>query len=176
MKPITFLAALLLLLIFHFSVFTFHCEAQIPQALNYQAVLRNSSGNPFINTTACMRFSIRNGQFNPIIYQETQSVTTNGFGLFTVKLGTGTVVTGPFAAITWNTGNQYLQAEMDLSCTNTWTYMGTTELLTVPFAFYAASGTPGPTGAIGANGIDGSTGATGINGATGATGTNGTNA
>ena len=151
MKKITILVAMMLLV-------TIGAMAQVPQALNYQAVLRNASGNPFINTTACMRFSIRNGQLNPIIYQETQSVTTNGFGLFTVKLGTGTVVIGPFAAITWNTGNQYLQAEMDLSCSNTWTDMGTSELLTVPYAFYAASGTPGPTGATGADGATGQTG------------------
>ena len=80
------------------------------------------------------------------------------------------MVIGPFSAITWNTANQYLQVEMDLACTNIWTDMGISELLTVPYAFYSANGTPGATGATGATGTNGTNGTDGATGATGATG------
>jgi hypothetical protein len=63
MKPITFLAALLLT--FPFSLFTFHCEAQVPQGINYQAVARNSSGNPIINQNSCLKLSIHTGMAGP---------------------------------------------------------------------------------------------------------------
>ncbi|MEI6815887.1 MAG: hypothetical protein WCL14_04690 [Bacteroidota bacterium] len=131
-KSVTFLAALLLLII---SVF-----AQVPQGVNYQAIARNSAGSPIINSNICLRISIDSGSASgPVLYSETQSVTTNAFGLFTLKVGMGTLVSGNFTTIPWNLGNQYLGVEMDLSCANSWTSLGTAQLLTVPYAFYAAS-------------------------------------
>jgi hypothetical protein len=62
-----------------------------------------------------------------------------------------TIDSGLFNTITWNTGNQYLQIAMDLTCTNTYTDLGTSQLLTVPYAMYASSGAGGPTGATGAD-------------------------
>ena len=148
MKPITFLAALLLT--FPFSLFTFHCEAQVPQGINYQAVARNSSGNPIINQNICLKLSIHTGMAGPVVYWEKDSVLTNAFGLFTLKLGMATIDSDLFNTITWNTGNQYLQVEMDLTNTNTYTDLGTSQLLTVPYAMYASSGAGGATGATGA--------------------------
>ncbi len=131
-KSVTFLAALLLLII---SVF-----AQVPQGVNYQAIARNSAGSPIINSNICLRISIDSGSASgPVLYSETQSVTTNAFGLFTLKVGMGTLVSGNFTTIPWNLGNQYLGVEMDLSCANSWTSLGTAQLLTVPYAFYAVS-------------------------------------
>ena len=147
MKTVTFLTTLLLL-IFHFSLFTFHCEAQVPQGFNYQAVARNSSGNPIINQNSCLKLSIHTGMAGPVVYWEKDSVLTNAFGLFTLKLGMATLDSGLFNTITWNTGNQYLQVGMDLTCSNTYTDLGTSQLLTVPYAMYASSGAGGPTGAI----------------------------
>ncbi len=189
------LTKLALALLFTASCMAITAFAQtVPQAVNYQAIARNSAGNPLINQTLCMRFSIDSASASgPIQYRETQTVTTNGFGLFTIKLGMGTVVQGVFANIPWHLGNQYLQAEMDLGCSNNWVDMGTSQLLTVPYAFYAgsgggptgptgptgpaglngASGPTGPTGPAGANGATGPTGPSGINGATGPSGVTG---
>ncbi len=167
MKTKSFLSAVMLLL----AIISF---GQVPQALNYQAILRNASGGPYINTAACLRFSIHSGSNGPVAYQETQNVTTNAFGLFTVKIGTGTVTIGSFGAIVWSNGNQYMQVEMDLTCSNSWTDMGSSELLTVPYAFYAANGPVGPTGATGITGATGPTGPSGSQGITGVTGNTGT--
>ncbi len=159
---------------------------QVPQGMNYQAIARNAGGNPWLNRTICLRLTIHSGTgTGPIQYQETQVSTTNTFGLFTLKVGMGTVTQGTFNTIPWSAGNQYLQVEMDSSgACSTWSDMGASELLTVPYAMYAGSGGNGPTGATGAagtNGTNGATGATGApgingtNGATGATGNNGIN-
>ncbi len=72
-----------------------------PQAVNYQAVARDGSGNILPNTTLCLRFTVNDG-VNPGTpeYQEVHlSVTTNQFGLFTLEIGQGTPTFGYFC---WN--------------------------------------------------------------------------
>jgi hypothetical protein len=81
-----------------------------------------------------------------LVYWEKDSVLTNAFGLFMLKLEWQSRTSGNsglFNTITWNTGNQYLQVAMDLTCSNTYTDLGTSQLLTVPYAMYASSGAGG---------------------------------
>ncbi len=147
--------------------------AQVPQSMNYQAILRNAQGNILGNTSLAVRFTISDS-VNPgtELFQETHSgVATNQFGLFTVSIGTGTTTFGSFTSIPWATGHKYLQVEVDVNQTGTYTTMGNTELLSVPYALYAATaGNGGTTGATGPVGLTGATGTTGNDGATGATG------
>jgi hypothetical protein len=161
-------------------------NAQVPQALNYQAVARDASGNLLANQTVGIKINIHQGSLSgSIVYSETFAPTTNQFGLFTIPIGQGTVVSGSFSGITWSTGNYWLQVQMDPTGGATYANMGTDQLLTVPYAMYAAnagtSGATGPTGTIGVTGATGTgtTGATGATGAgltgnTGPTGANGT--
>src|SRR3972149_5155956 len=79
--------------------------AQSPQAFKYQAVARNASGNELVNSNITVRATIHD--LNPtgtILYQETFSVTTNQFGLFSINIGQGAVVQGNFTTIPWATG------------------------------------------------------------------------
>jgi len=156
--------------------------AQAPQGLNYQAVARNSAGAILQNRNVSIRFTITNDNGGPILYQETQSASTNQFGLFTLNVGNGTPVSGTFSSITWAAITPWLQVEMDPSGGTAYVHMGTSPLLSVPYALYAASGNQGPagsqgiqgeTGATGLQGIQGETGATGPQGSTGATGATG---
>jgi hypothetical protein len=155
-------------------------RGQVPQGINYQGVARDVNGLVLQNTVINVRLSILSGgPSGPVEYAESHSVLTNQFGLFTVMIGGGTPITGTFAAIPWNNGNQWLQTEMDFGGNNFVT-MGTSQLLTVPYAFYALnagvvgpSGPAGPTGAAGNTGATGATGPAGSTGATGATGASG---
>lgn len=174
----TFIAFISALLMF---VLIGQLSAQVPQAFNYQAVARNAAGDILENQTVGLKLTIHQGSSSGIIvYSETHSPTTNQFGLFTVALGQGTVVSGTFSSITWSTGNYWLQVQMDPAGGTTYANMGTDQLLTVPFAMYAdnagtsgATGATGPTGPAGANGADGATGPAGPAGANGATGATG---
>ena len=152
-------------------------SAQVPQALNYQAVARNASGNLITNQLVGLRLSILAGSSTGIVsYEETQSASTNQFGLFTIAIGIGTPVTGTFNSINWSTGQYWLKIEMDATGGTSYVAMGTAQLLSVPYALYAASsGTAGATGPTGANGATGTVGATGVTGPTGSTGTAGAN-
>ena len=112
--------------------------AQLPQAMNYQAVARNSNGTLLPNANIGLRFSILdNSPSGTVQYAETQNTLTNQFGLFTVNIGQGTVQTGAFAFISWYTGNKYLQVEMDATGGTSYSFTSTSPLLSVPFALVA---------------------------------------
>ncbi len=169
--------SILLLLVSYISLLA---NAQIPQLVNYQAVARDAQGTVLTNQSVGLRFSVHDGNSTgTVVYQETQAATTNQFGLFTVAIGSGTVVQGTFATVNWGSGDKYLQVEIDPTGGIVYADMGTAQLLSVPYALYAGNSMPGATGATGsqgptgADGNDGATGATGPQGATGATGPQG---
>ncbi|HZV68231.1 MAG TPA: tail fiber domain-containing protein [Saprospiraceae bacterium] len=150
--------------------------SQTPQGLNYQAVARNSDGTIFQNRNIKIQFSITDGEAGSLIYQENQSVATNQFGLFTVKIGNGNPTAGNFSTIPWSEIKAWLQVDMDAEGGNAFVSMGSSELLSVPYALYAASGNPGPqgpkgdTGETGPQGIQGQAGETGPQGPDGSEG------
>lgn len=136
MKP--FLLALL-------TVICFLSYSQVPQTINYQAVARNTSGNILPNQFISIELSIRDGSPTAtIVYQEIDTATTNQFGLFTVAIGSGQVQVGTnLTAVNWSTGSKYLQVAFDPTGGSNFTNMGTTQLLSVPYALYAASSADG---------------------------------
>ena len=112
--------------------------AQVPDAFNYQAVLRNSSGDIISNQNVSFRISIlQNSENGTAVYVETQSEQTNQFGLINLKIGEGTVVSGSFDPGAWGFQSHYIKIEMDASGGNSYSELGTSPLLAVPFAFHA---------------------------------------
>ena len=122
-----------------------------------------------------MQISILQGSSTGIpVYVETQTPSTNANGLVSLEIGTGTVISGTFAAINWAAGPYFIKTETDPTGGTVYTIAGTNELLSVPYALYAANGgTPGPTGATGPPGPTGLTGPTGATGPAGPTGLTG---
>lgn len=113
-------------------------RAQVPDAVNYQAIARDANGAALVSQTIGLRVSILQGsQFGPVEYTETHSVGTNQFGLFSIKIGRGLPVTGTFAGVQWENADQWLQVEMDPNGGSSYFLMGTSELLSVPYAIYA---------------------------------------
>ena len=115
----------------------------VPQALNYQAVLRDNTGHILSNHPVNLRTSILDSSSNGnLIYRETFSVTTNQFGLFTVTLGKGNVVAGNFSNINWGLQDKWLSVEADISGSGNYLLYGNSQLVSVPYALYASkSGT-----------------------------------
>ncbi|HLF63359.1 MAG TPA: tail fiber domain-containing protein [Saprospiraceae bacterium] len=166
--------ALTLLVSFTYSMLSTHSlSAQAPQGLNYQAVARTTAGEILENRNISLRFTITDNNGGPVVYQETHSTTTNQFGLFTLNIGNGTPVSGTFSSINWAAVSPWLVVEMDQSGGNAYVHMGTSPLLSVPYALFAESGNEGPGGPQGIPGEEGEPGAQGPMGETGATGTQG---
>lgn len=112
--------------------------AQAPQKMSYQSVIRNSSNQLVTSHTVGMRVSILQGSANgSAVYVETQTPATNANGLVTIEIGEGTPVTGTFAGIDWSTGIYYIKTETDPAGGTTYTITGTSQLLSVPYAFFA---------------------------------------
>jgi len=132
MKKITFLFFVLMTL--HFSFL----HAQVPQKMSYQAVIRDANNNLLVNSPVGLRFSILQGSATgTAVYVETHRPTTNVNGLTSVDIGSGTVVSGTFSTINWSSGIYFLQTETDPSGGTNYSIQGTSQLLTVPYAFVA---------------------------------------
>lgn len=108
--------------------------AQAPKQFNYQAIVRDNSGNPVTNSVVFMRFTIHDTTASgAAVYNETQTATTNEHGLINLQIGS----MGNMANVNWGTGHKFLQVELSLNNGTTFTDMGTTELLSVPYSLYA---------------------------------------
>ena len=157
-------------------------NAQAPQLMSFQSVVRESTGKLVTNKSVGLRLSILQGSLTgTAAYVETQTATSNANGLVTLQVGGGTVVSGKFSSIDWSAGPYYVKSEIDPNGGANYLVAGTTQLLSVAYALYAAkSGTPGPqgiqglTGSTGATGATGATGPQGLQGIQGVAGTNGT--
>jgi trimeric autotransporter adhesin len=129
---------------------------QTPQAIPYQAVARDNAGNPFINQNISVRFSIHDATAaGTVVYRETQSVTTNSLGLFTVNIGQGVPAIGTFGSIDWAVNTKFIQVEMDPAGGVSYTDMGTQQMLSVPYALFSGSSSNGWTKSGNAGTVDG---------------------
>ena len=172
--------------------------AQAPNKMSYQAVIRDNSNALVTSQIVGMQISILQGSANgTAVYAENQTPTTNANGLASIEIGGGTVVSGNFTTIDWANGPYFIKTETDPAGGTNYTITGTSQLLSVPYAMYAANsgssipgpqgpqgpagndGAPGTQGPIGADGpqgpqgLTGATGAVGPQGQTGATGPQG---
>ena len=124
---------LLTLLVLIATMATF---AQAPQGFNYQATVRNSAGALITNQIVGFKFSIKQTSASgTTVYSETQYVTPDNLGQVSLVVGTGTPSTGTFATINWASGTYYLAIELNTGAG--FVAMGTTQLLSVPYALYA---------------------------------------
>jgi hypothetical protein len=108
--------------------------------MSYQSVVRDTKGNLAKNTTIGMRISILQGDINgSVVYAETQSPVTNANGLATLVIGEGKTVSGSLFSINWANGPYFIKTETDISGGINYTITGTSQLMSVPYAFHAAT-------------------------------------
>jgi hypothetical protein len=119
-------------------VITLITNAQAPQGFNYQATVRNSTGALIVNQNVNFKFNIMlNSATSLPVFSETHMAPTDDLGQVNLVIGTGTATTGSFSTINWGTGNYYLGIELNTG--SGYVAMGTTQLLSVPYALYANS-------------------------------------
>ena len=119
-------------------VITLITFAQAPQGFNYQSTVRNSAGALIVNQNVYFKFNVMlNSQTSVPVFTETHYVPTDDLGQVNLVIGQGTATTGTFSSINWGTGNYYLGIELNTGAG--YVAMGTTQLLSVPYALYANS-------------------------------------
>ena len=118
-----------------FSIFGF---AQTPEGINYQAVIRTTSGSLVANSTVAIRVQIKQtSSTGTVVYAERQSVATNPYGLVNFVIGSGTILSGTFSSINWATGNYWVSLAVDFSNGTNYVDYGSQRLMSTPYALYA---------------------------------------
>jgi hypothetical protein len=111
--------------------------SQAPEAFNYQAVMRNASGDILTNTQIAVQISIlQDSEAGTAVYVERFNPTTTEYGLIAIKIGKGSVQSGTFSSIDWGAHEYYIMTEVDPNNGTDFTAMGTTQLLSVPYALH----------------------------------------
>ena len=141
-------------------------HAQAPQLLNYQAVVRDASGQPLSGgLNVAVRFQIHDlSGSGTVIYQETTSALTNQLGYINLAIG----ASGNLSTVDWGSGPKYLEVDIDPTGGSNFAPMGTAQLVSVPYALFAANSQAGPQGPTGPDGSAGNTGPQGAAGVDGA--------
>jgi hypothetical protein len=112
--------------------------AQSPQAFKYQAVLRDKNGILLNEKNVSLKISILQSTISgTTIYSETHSQKTSPTGIVNIEIGKGTLPTSSFAAINWGSNSHFIKVEIDLAGSGVYETIGTSQLLSVPYALYA---------------------------------------
>lgn len=114
---------------------------QTPAMFNYQGIARNTAGQPLANTMVAIRITLLDGSTNgSVLYSESRTITTNQLGIFTISIGSSGAqnVTGSIAGIDWANNIKFVKVEADPAGGNNFSLLGSTQLLSVPYALYAA--------------------------------------
>tara|TARA_B110000046_G_scaffold19803_2_gene18783 strand:- start:61 stop:1761 length:1701 start_codon:yes stop_codon:yes gene_type:complete len=110
-------------------------QAQVPQGFNYQATVRNAGGELIVNQDVNFKFNIQQGAAtSEAVYTETHIIATDDLGQINLTIGDGTAA-GDFSLIDWSLGSYFLGIQLDTGAG--YVAMGTTQLLSVPYALYA---------------------------------------
>lgn len=122
-----------------FFIVSFGAIAQMsPGNINYQAAIRDANGALITNTSVNFQFSvISNSSTGNIVFQETQSSTSNDFGLVNLKIGNGTPVIGSISAVDWSAGPYSFKVEMDASGGTNFSLFGVSDISSVPYSLFA---------------------------------------
>jgi len=112
--------------------------AQVPDGFKYQSIVRDANGEVLSDKAVSLKMTFhQNSATGTTIYEETFSPTTNEFGLTSLELGSGSVSSGNFAAIDWASNVIYLEVSLDPDGGSSYTSMGTSQLIAVPYAMHS---------------------------------------
>lgn len=130
----------LIICCFLFGSHSFLSFAQAPNRFNYQGIARDDNGTPLKLTPLFIKIDILPTQEDsPSLFEEEHEVRTNEYGLYTLQIGGGQMIKGSLSSINWSQGNKFIAVSCKLDKSANYLKMGTTQLLSVPFALYANS-------------------------------------
>lgn len=109
--------------------------AQVPQAFNYQAVIRNGN-NPVDDPSLSVRVHIlKDAPNGPLAFEKTFTDQAAVNGQVNLKIGSANP-TG-FAAINWSSGTYFISIDYDLDNGTNFSNTIPGQILAVPYALYA---------------------------------------
>jgi hypothetical protein len=119
--------------------FVLQSWTQAPQKINFQSILRNTSGEIVANKAVSLKISILSGSINGIsVYSETHTKTTDVSCLISFQIGNVSVISGVFSAILWGNAAYFIKLEADFNGGSNYVLLGKQEIMSVPYALYAS--------------------------------------
>lgn len=127
--------------------------AQPPAAMPYQGVAKDNVGNPAKNRKVFIKVKIIQGAINNgPVWEEAFETTSNEDGIFSINIGLGTRPTNQVAKsladLDWANGPFFLNVQLAVApsipaswwvAANNYVEIGTTQLLSVPYAMFAGN-------------------------------------
>ena len=127
----------ILFTIFTLAIFCLNTNAQSPEGFNYQCIVRDNTGHSLTSQAISVRFNILQGSITgSSVYSETHTTNTNGYGLVTLMIGTGTT-TDDLSLVNWASGPYYIHVEVDPNAGTNYDNVSTTQMMSVPYSLYS---------------------------------------
>jgi len=137
--------------------------AQAPQSIPYQAIAMDAEEEIIANEFLGVEIQLLEGAASGRpVYAELHTVESDENGLFQLNIGRGYVTYGSFTNMYWKERSYFVKVQLDVTGGTDHETVGTVELLSVPYALFAAQaangppGLQGPSGDIGPPGVPGS--------------------
>ena len=112
-------------------------NCQSPEGFKYQALIRDTNNLILSNQIIDMRFIIQQGNIGgSVVYTETFETTSNNYGLVNLEISSG-ITSNDFSIIDWANGPYFLETSVDLFSSGQWSVIGTSQLMSVPYAFHS---------------------------------------
>ncbi len=126
------------ILIFALVISSLAIFAQAPEAFNYQFVARDSTGQMLTDFDLVIKISLLENNSNGIAkYIELHETQTNRYGLVDLKIGVGLLISGNFSEIEWGDDTYYIKTEIDTEGNGDFIFLGTSQLLSIPYALHS---------------------------------------
>ena len=115
---------------------------QIPQGMKYQAIARDLDGSLLANEKIILQINLQGDEkSSEVYYSETQTVTTNNLGLFSIVIGNGKGDNSKFVQIPWSSQNIWMSVAIFDEDSNQFKTISNSQLLAVPYAFHSGTAT-----------------------------------
>jgi len=132
----------LVMILFTISGLMNHLLAQVPEGIIYQAEARDGK-NLIPNQALDVKIAIiQDVPTGTVVFEESHKVTTNDFGMFVLVIGQGSNTLGLLLEnVDWGNHYNFLNVQVKKTKATVWINMGTSQLLSVPYALHAKTAT-----------------------------------
>ena len=113
-------------------------SSQAPNYFKYQAVARDINGQVITGPIDVRLSFLKDGSDGSAVYVESHTVTSNPQGIFDLTIGKGTIVNGDLKDLQWSNHEYWIKIELKTPGNSSFVEMGRSQLLSVPYALYAA--------------------------------------
>jgi len=111
---------------------------QSADAIKYQAVIRDNTGEVLSGSFVSFRITILSGStMGQEIYTEKHLTQTDVYGMVNLDIGRGIPDIGSFNNINWGSDKHFIKIEFDESGDENFELLGLSQLLSVPYAMHA---------------------------------------